>query len=181
MQLIKTLYKFNYNFAQLPVDIMESVNIVLRTVGYNSKIEVLDTITFNSIRSTQPTDEIIEHLFELNRNTTTTQENNSFNSAAEIDEANDLFTDPEIAKNVKQYYIKQLPAGAIISELVFDRQKYTFIESLNWLERNDFDTEDLYPLITDSEIRIVLDQSTGSTNSTELTSSIYALTFQPNE
>ena len=181
MQLIKTLYKFKYDFSNCPLDIMESVNIVLRTVGYNSKIDVLDTITFNSIRNTQPTNEIIEHLHQLNRNTTTIQNNNSFNSAPEITAANDLFLDPKLAEKANLEYKKKLPAGSKISEIVFDRSKYTFVDALSWIDRNKFNTGDLIPLITDNEIRIVLSTNNSDNITTELTSSIYALTYNPNE
>ena len=51
----------------------------------------MDQITFNLIRQTQPTNDIIETLFDIYKNENTLRENNGFNTLREIDEAQELF------------------------------------------------------------------------------------------
>ena len=93
MGYIKTLQNYNFNFKELPIEILENVRLILSQPIVNQKISLLDSITFNMIRETQPTNEIIETLFDVYQNENTLRDNNGFNSLREIDEAQELFDD----------------------------------------------------------------------------------------
>jgi len=173
MNLIKTLYQFKYDFTKIPVDLLESVSIILRNTSYNSKIDVLDTITFNAIRDTQPNDPILENLYELNRNTTTIQDNNGFNSKYSIDQAAELFDDSKLSDKSTEFYKHKIPAGHVINEIVFEREIYNFLHSREWLLRNNFKTT--FPTITEKQIVYKFDDTPGPYKKTYLTDQIYSV------
>jgi hypothetical protein len=91
MRYIQALKENNYDFSSLPKDIQQATKLVLKSKNYNSKIESLDLITFNSIRNSQPVDERIEDLYKLSKNDNPVEENNGFNTPASIDEVEEEF------------------------------------------------------------------------------------------
>ena len=101
MSYVKTLYKYNFDFTKLPPDLIEASSIVLKNVVFNAKINLLDAVVFNSIRNTQPTNSIIEVLYDIYKNENTLRNNNGFNSLREIDQAADLFSDKSIQTKIK--------------------------------------------------------------------------------
>lgn len=91
MRYIQALKENKYDFSSLPKDIQKATKLVLKSKNYNSKIESLDLITFNSIRNSQPVDERIEDLYKLSKNDNPVEENNGFNTPASIDEVEEEF------------------------------------------------------------------------------------------
>ena len=91
MRYIQALKENKYDFSSLPNDIQKATKLVLKSKNYNSKIESLDLITFNSIRNSQPVDERIEDLYKLSKNDNPIEENNGFNTPASIDEVEEEF------------------------------------------------------------------------------------------
>jgi len=91
MRYIQALKENKYDFSSLPKDILKATKLVLKSKNYNSKIESLDLITFNSIRNSQPVDERIEDLYKLSKNDNPVEENNGFNTPASIDEVEEEF------------------------------------------------------------------------------------------
>lgn len=94
MRYIQRLKKAGYDFSTLPDDIQESVALLLTTTADNSKIDALDYTTLCAIRSVKPDDTEIQALYEIAQNHSTTNENNGFNTASRLDDANVLF-EPE--------------------------------------------------------------------------------------
>ena len=111
---------------------------------------MLDQITFNLIRQTQPTNEVIETLFDIYKNENTLRENNGFNTLREIDEAQELF-DNSLNNMVSAYYDSLIPNEYLIDSIEFDRSKYGYIGAKNWLKDNNFDFQ-IYPVITSDKI-----------------------------
>jgi hypothetical protein len=94
MRYIQRLKKAGYDFSTLPDDIQESVALLLTTNADNSKIDALDYTTLCAIRSVNPDDTEVQALYEISQNHSTVNENNGFNTASRLDDANVLF-EPE--------------------------------------------------------------------------------------
>ena len=156
MSYIRTLQNYKYDFSKLPIEIMESVKIILSNPISNTKIDLLDAITFNQIRQTQPTSDVIETLFDIYENENTLRDNNGFNSLREIDEATELFTSDTL-KTPKGHYQNKIPKGYKVSVLMFDRAIYDYISAKSWLMDNDFELH--YPNISQNKIKFVYNPS----------------------
>lgn len=91
MRYIQALKENNYDFSNLPKDIQKAIKLVLKSKNYNSKIEALDLITFNSIRISQPVDQRIEDLYKLSKDDNPVEENNGFNTPSSIEEEEEEF------------------------------------------------------------------------------------------
>tara|TARA_R110000764_G_scaffold542_8_gene2096 strand:- start:10021 stop:10572 length:552 start_codon:yes stop_codon:yes gene_type:complete len=179
MGYIKTLQNYNFNFKELPIEILENVRLILSQPIVNQKISLLDSITFNMIRETQPTNEIIETLFDVYQNENTLRDNNGFNSLREIDEAQELFDD-SFNNMTSDYYNNLIPNGYEIKNISFDRTKYGYLEAKNWLKDNKFESK-FYPEITSQKIifnytlgAFVLNKKKQTTLNIEFTNSINA-------
>jgi len=155
MSYVKTLYKYNFDFTKLPPDLIEASSIVLKNVVFNAKINLLDAVVFNSIRNTQPTNSIIEVLYDIYKNENTLRNNNGFNSLREIDQAADLFSDKSIQTKLKQHYQSSIPKDHDLVEIEFDRDKYDYISAKEWLMRNEFDLS--FPTFTEKTITFRMD------------------------
>lgn len=93
MKYIQALKEQGYNLKALPNDIKKGINLVLKSKDYNSKIEALDFITFNSIRNSQPSDERIEELYKLSLTDHSVENNNGFNTPLSIEIVTEEFGD----------------------------------------------------------------------------------------
>ena len=91
MKYIQALKEQGYNLKTLPTDIKKAINLVLKSKDYNSKVEALDYITFNSIRNSQPVDERIEELHKLSLTDHSVEDNNGFNTPLSIDNVEEEF------------------------------------------------------------------------------------------
>lgn len=91
MKYIQALKEQGYNLKALPTDIKKAINLILKSKDYNSKVEALDFITFNSIRNSQPVDERIEELHKLSLTDHSVEDNNGFNTPLSIEIAEEQF------------------------------------------------------------------------------------------
>lgn len=133
MSYLKTLYHLNYNFSKLPADLKSSSLIVLGNKEFNAKISLLDDTILKAIRESQPYDENVEKLYEImeSRQAQTIIDNNGYNTKRSLYQSEELFTKQTIVK------ITDIPDGYKIVEIVFDRSKYVFNKTRNWLSKNN--------------------------------------------
>ena len=149
MSYIRTLKNYNYDFKNVPIDVLENVNLILSHPISNTKIDLLDAITFNRIRQTQPTNDIIETLYDVYMNEDTIRDNNGFNSLKEIDEAIQLYSPVEEFKT-KNYYNSLIPKGYSVAEIIFKRAAYDYLSAKDWLIKLEFDLS--FPELTPDNI-----------------------------
>ena len=93
MRYIQALKEKGYNLKSLPSDIKKAISLVFKSKDYNSKVEALDFITFNSIRNSQPVDERIEELHKLSLTDHSVENNNGFNTPLSIEIVEQEFGD----------------------------------------------------------------------------------------
>lgn len=80
---IISLKEAGFDFNQLPVDLKESVNMILQgPAGYNAKYEILDEITYRSIVAYLPTNELVLSVENINP-VTPPNSNEGFNSVGD--------------------------------------------------------------------------------------------------
>lgn len=93
MKYIQALKEKGYNLKSLPSDIKKAISLVFKSKDYNSKVEALDFITFNSIRNSQPADERIEELHKLSLTDHSVENNNGFNTPLSLEIVAEEFGD----------------------------------------------------------------------------------------
>jgi hypothetical protein len=139
MRYIETLIEQGYDISKLPKDIKKGVYMILKATDTNSKIEALDLITLNSIRSSQPIDNRVEALYEISQADMPVKNNNGFNSALELEIANKEFT-PQPEKMATGKLINKImdkPEFSPEAIKIVPKHQLKFLKSIDFSEQED--------------------------------------------